>query len=97
MPSPVSLAVSAAMYANQATERLGATLTRPQYFRLYTILLDFFDDVSLDENDGTDPLNTAVCESDSDDPTVLDTPKNKRVPYIMWTSRKKIKVTNIWA
>lgn len=102
MQTPRNYALMSIDYVKYVARQMGVTVSQHQWDRLALFLTDMFDDSI------NDPLNTAFCASDSDDPEIPDPPKIRRqVPIlsniVIWKPHatcvklRPAKVTNIWA
>jgi hypothetical protein len=89
------IASTAFCYVEYVARQLKVSAPPGQWKIMKDFLSEWFDN----NMNVKDPLNTAFCESDSDDPSIPEPPKIKRIPIsVIWGSRLKAeKVPNIWA
>ena len=89
------IASTALCYVEYVARQTRVAAPPAQWKLMKDFLSEWFDN-NMNVND---PLNTAVCDSDSEDPSIPEPPKIKRTPIsVIWGSRLKAeKVPNIWA
>ena len=95
MNTPRNYALTSVVYVQYVARQANVAVSDSQWNRLTDFLTDMFDDSI------NDPLNTAFCESDSDDPEIPDPPKIRRlVPpssdIVIWKPHARMPVINIW-